>query len=185
MPVQQNDFSVMRTIRKHKLLHCLLAIASCSMLAQAQSFDFPVRSPLTNHAFQAVSRAKIFNLGGFGIILGQTTEEKAFRAILSSPDSELLFNRLLGEGNGEGQLYALYGLYLRDRDTFKTQAARLKQDDGPPARWEQYTYIEKGKVLVGIGCVSSEQERKTVIQMMEQGDFDEAFKKMTNRTITH
>jgi hypothetical protein len=139
---------------------------------------------VTDHAFQTLSRAKIFNLGGLGFVLTMTEEEKAFHVLLDSPNSIVLFKRLLNEGNPEGQMYALYGLYREDKEAFKSEVERLKLDDGPPERWEGLIYVEKGKIRIGIGCVLGWQERKMVLATMEQAGFDQAFKPI-RRTVTY
>jgi hypothetical protein len=173
----------MRNIGLSKLL-ILLVTVCCASMAHAQEYDSHIRTGVTDHAFQTLTRAKIFNLGGIGFVLTMTEEEKAFRQLLDSPDSNRLFKSLLSEANPEGQMYALYGLYLRDPDAFKSEAERLTSDDGPPERWEGLIYLEKGKIRTGSGCVLSWQDRKIVIARMEQAGFDLAFK-ATSRTLTH
>jgi hypothetical protein len=154
------------------------------LIAHGQEYDSHIHSGVTDHAFQTLRRANIFNLGGFGFVLTMTEEEKAFHVLLDSRNSIVLFKRLLNEGNPEGQMYALYGLYREDREAFKSEAERLKLDDGPPGRWEGLIYIDKGKIRIGVGCVLTAQERKTVIARIEQGGFDQAFKPI-NRTVTY
>jgi hypothetical protein len=113
-----------------------------------------------------------------------TPEEEAFHVLRNSPNSIVLFKRLLNEGNPEGQMYALYGLYLEDQEVFKSEAEKLKLDDGPPGRWEELIYVEKGKIRIGIGCVLTRQVRKIIIVKMEHADFDQAFKALSP-TLTH
>jgi hypothetical protein len=174
----------MRINRRYQFLICLLVTACCSSIAHAQGYDSQVRSRVADLAFRTLSGAKIFNLGGIGIVLTITEEEKAFRVLLDTADSNRLFKRLLSEASPEGQIYALFDLYLRDPDAFKSEAERLKLDDGPPERWEGLIYLEKGKIRFGSGCQLGWQERKMLIARMEQGGFDQAFKS-TSRTLTY
>ncbi len=112
-----------------------------------------------------------------------TPEEKAFRVLLKSANSLALFQRLTSEGNPEGQLYALYGLYLEHPQLFKNEIERLKHDDGPPARWEGLIFIEKSKIRIGVGCLLFQQERQAVIAKIANGDFDQAFKASSSRLV--
>src|SRR5438874_5803537 len=104
--------------------------------SQAQYNGARIRNMETDQAHRRLLHAKVFNLGGAGFALTMTPEEKAFRTLSKSANSVALFQRLLREGNPEGQLYALYGLYLHEPSAFQNEAARLKNDDGSPARWE-------------------------------------------------
>jgi len=95
-----------------------------------------------------------------------------------------LFKQLLHKANPEGQLYALYGLYVKDRNLFEEEAEKLKTDDGPPAGWEDFTSLEKGQIRFGRGCILSRKDRHLLVDQMRRGDFDEAFKALT-ATLEH
>ena len=114
-------------------------------------------------------------------------EERAFHQLLNSADSLVLFHRLLNEANPEGQLYALYGLYLREPEAFKREAFLLKSGDGPPQRWEGMILVKKGAIRTGSGCILRQQHWKAVIAEIEKGTFDQAFNrslKMSTRSDT-
>src|SRR5260370_14589369 len=81
----------------------------CSSVAQAQDYSSWIQNLETDRAYKQLLHAHIFNLGGGGFVLSITTEEKAFRVLLKSANSRVLFERLVSEGNPEGQLYGLYG----------------------------------------------------------------------------
>jgi hypothetical protein len=66
---------------------------------------------------------------------------------------------LIREANGEGQLYALLGLHLLAPDIFQAEAEKLRTNDGPPERIENFTPIGKGKVRVAHGCIFFQQDR--------------------------
>ncbi len=150
----------------------------CSV-AQAQDYGSRIRNMETDRAYRQLLHANIFNLGGAGFGLTMMPEEKAFRALLKSANSVALFQQLLREGNPEGQLYALYGLYLQEPSVFQSEAERLKNDDGPPPRWEGMISVEKGKIRFAKGCIFSRQDRRGIIERMAKGDFDSSFKALS------
>lgn len=160
-----------------------LVVVLCPSIAQAQDNSYRIRNLPTDQAYRRLLHANIFNFGGVGFGATITPEEKAFSVLLNSANKIALFQRLVSEGNPEGQLYALYGLYLEDSQLFKNAAERLKHNDGPPARWEGLIFIEKGQIRVGDGCLLFQQERHTVIAKIASGDFDRAFRANSPRLI--
>jgi hypothetical protein len=160
-----------------------LVVVLCPSIAQAQDYGSRLRNVETDQAYRRLLHASIFNFGGVGFSATITPEEKAFHVLLNSANKIALFQRLVSEGNPEGQLYALYGLYLEDSQLFKDAAERLKQSDGPPARWQGFIFIEKGKIQVGEGCVLFEKERRTLIARIATGNFDQAFRASGPRLV--
>ena len=158
-------------------------VAFCAAPVLAQDYSSRTRNLPTERAYEKLVHAEIFNFGGIGWALTITPEEEAFRKLLESRNPGESFRRLLSEANPEGQLYALYGLYLEDRNVFKDVAARLKADDGPPLRREQFISVEKGKVRVGSGCLLFQQDRRKVIEEIAEGKFDTAFNSNARRLI--
>jgi hypothetical protein len=158
-----------------------LALVLCAVTAKAQDYSSRIRERKTEQAYRQLLHANIFNLGGIGFVLTITPEEKAFHTLLRSGNSVELFKRLLSEANPEGQLYALYGLYLEKPQLFKNEVERFKREIGPAERWERMTFIEKGKVRTGVGCVLFRQERQTLIAKIANGDFDQAFEASSSR----
>ena len=151
-----------------------LAVVLCPSIGQAQDHSFRIRNLPSVQAYGRLLNAKIFNLGGVGFAAMTTPEEKAFHVILNSPTAIEQFQRLLKEGNPEGQLYALYGLYLKDAQLFKTAAAGLKLDGYLPAPSEKFT--EKRKIRFAKGCIFYDADRNKIIERMATGEFDEAFR---------
>ena len=167
----------MRLFRRHILLFHLLALAAvCPSVTHGQEYSSRIRNREKDQAFRTLTDAKIFNLGGAGFGLAITPEEKAFRLLLNSGNSGASFQRLLREGNPEGQLFALYGLYLEDREAFKSEVERLKHDDGPPERWDGMIFIEQSKIRTAVGCIFFRKDRHALLEQMANGDFDQAFK---------
>jgi len=87
------------------LLICVPVFAQSHISAQ-------IRQSGNNRAYQKLLHANVFNLGGVGYGQAITAEEQAFKKLLTSIDSTSVFQRLIREANGEGQLYALLGLHL-------------------------------------------------------------------------
>ena len=172
----------MRLLRPQMFLRILLPIAALWPLAvHGQDYSSRVRVGQEDRAFRTLTHSKIFNLGGFGLALAVSAEERAFRMLLNSENSGVLFRRLLREANPEGQLFGLYGLYLEDREAFKAEVDRLKHDDGPPERWDGMIFIERGKIRSAEGCIIFRPDRPKLIEKMATGGFDQAFQAMTNR----
>lgn len=155
----------------------------CPSFVLAQDYSSRLRNLEGDRAYQQLLHAKIFNFGGVGWAPMITREEKAFHALLRSSNRTELLKRLLEKANPEGQLYALYGLYLEDADAFKKEAETLEQNDGPPARWEGLVFIEKSKVRTGEGCILSREDMRAVIQRIAKGEFDPAFNSSYPRLI--
>ena len=151
----------------------------------AQRYYSPqIRQMETNRAYQKLLHATVFNLGGVGYGQAITPEEQAFKKLLTSLDSTKVFQRLISEANGEGQLYALLGLHLLAPDIFEAEAEKFRTNGGPPERIEKFIAIAKGKVRVAHGCIFFEQDRQTVIDQIAKGEWDAAALKSNSRVIT-
>jgi hypothetical protein len=149
------------------LLICVPVFAQSHISAQ-------IRQSGSSRAYQKLLHATVFNLGGVGWSQEITEEEKAFKTLLTSIDSTRVFQRLISEANGEGQLYALLGLHLLAPNIFEAEAEKLRTNGGPPERIENFTSIAKGKVRVAHGCIFSQQDRQTVIEQIAKGAWDTA-----------
>jgi hypothetical protein len=141
----------------------------------AQSFSSPqIRQAETSRAYEKLLHANVFNLGGVGYGQAITPEEHSFKKLLTSLDSTKVFQRLISEANGEGQLYALLGLHLLAPDVFQAEAEKLRTNGGPPERIEKFLVIAKGKVRVADGCIFFEQDSQIVIDQIAKGAWDAA-----------
>ena len=139
----------------------------------AQSYISPqIRQSGNNRAYQELLHASVFNLGGVGWGQEITPEEQAFKRLLVSIDSTRVFQRLISEANGEGQLYGLLGLHLLAPDIFQAEAEKLRTNGGPPERIEKFIAIAKGKVRVAHGCIFFQQDRQIVIEEIAKGAWD-------------
>jgi hypothetical protein len=147
------------------LLICVPVFAQSHISAQ-------IRQSGNNRAAQKLLHANVFNLGGVGYGQAITPEEQAFKKLLTASDSIKVFQRLISEANGEGQLYALLGLHLLAPDIFQAEAEKLRTNGGPPERIENFIPIGKGKVRVAHGCIFFQQDRQTVIEQIAKGAWD-------------
>jgi hypothetical protein len=147
----------------------------CPSVLRAQEYGLS-RQQKIDRAYQQLLHAKIFNLGGYGFGMTISPEELAFHTLLESSNSTALLKKLLQEANPEGQMYSLYSLYLKEPEAFKSELERLKAEDGPPERWEEMTFIEKGKIRTAVGCFLLRQDRQALIIAIASGEFDQAFK---------
>jgi len=161
------------------LLICALVFVSS--LTPAQDYSARVRNAQTDSAYKKLIDAHIFNFGGVGFAAQITPEEKAFRVLLESWNRVSVFKQLLNEANPEGQLYALYGLYLEDRDSFEKEAEKLKLTADLPPRRGIFFPVEKGKVLIGRGCLLLHEDQRAVIEEIAKGKFDHAFRSNDTR----
>ena len=165
------------------MLGLTLILVLCPSVLRAQDYS-SIRQEKLERAYQQLLHAKIFNLGGYGFAMTISTEERAFHTLLEPSNSTALLKKLLQEANPEGQMYSLYGLYLNEPVAFKSELERLKAEDGPPERWEEMTFIEKGKIRTAAGCFLFRQDRQALIATIASGEFNQAFKSSSARLAT-
>jgi hypothetical protein len=149
----------------------------------AQDYTSRFRNLQNGRAFQKLLHAKLFNIGGVGWTSEITPEEEAFKILFESGDSIKEFQRLLNQASPEGQLYALFGLHLQAPDIFRSEAEKLRANDGPPKREQKFIFIEKGKVHIAVGCLMFYQDRRKVIDQIANREFDNRFKSSRHRSI--
>jgi len=166
--MKQSDY---RKYARPVLIICAHLLICVPVFAQSQ-ISAQIRQSGNNRAYQKLLHANVFNLGGVGFGQAITAEEQAFKKLLTSIDSISVFQRLIREANGEGQLYALLGLHLLAPDIFQAEAEKLRTNGGPPERIENFTPIGKGKVRVAHGCIFFQQDRQTVIEQIAKGAWD-------------
>jgi len=160
-----------------------LVLVLCPSVLRAQEFGLSHQRKI-ERAYKQLLHAKIFNLGGYGWGMTISAEEQALHTLLESSNSTALLKRLLQEANPEGQMYSLYGLYLNEPEVFKSELERMKSEDGPPERWEEGTFVEKGKIRTAAGCFLFRQDRQALITTIASGEFNQAFKSSNARLAT-
>jgi hypothetical protein len=166
---------------------CVLRGLNNSALAQAsdlvRAHDYTVLDARINHAYRQLVHAHVFNFGGVGWANAITPEEKAFHILIGATDRITLFKRLLREANAEGQLYALYGLYLDDPETFKKQVVRINPNFELPNRWEGLAFVPKGEVRTAHGCIFYQESMRKMIASMANGEFDHDFRSTDRKLL--
>jgi len=167
--------------KNYARLIIFVGLLFCSPFVWAQDYSAQVRNARTDSAYKKLLDAHIFNFGGVGFASEITPEEKAFRILLESWNAASVFKRLLSDANPEGQLYALYGLYLEDPATFRKEAEKLNLAADPPPRRGTFIPAEKGKVRVGRGCLLLYEDSRVVIEEIAKGKFDQAFRSNDTR----
>ena len=161
---------MMTTLTKYwrsALLICSPLFLSLSVSAQTYHSAFE-----TNQAYQKLTHAAIFNVGGAGFGSQITEEEKAFRIVFESPDSTRLFRQLIDDANAEGLLFALLGLHLRDSEAFDFEAARLEINGGASERVHGKIALLKGQAQVGRGCFIWFADIHTVVGQIANREWD-------------
>ena len=167
--------------KNYTRLIIFVGLLFCSPFVWAQDYSARVRSARTDSAYKKLLNAHIFNFGGVGFASQITPEEKAFRVLLESWNPVSVFKRLLSDANPEGQLYALYGLYLEDPATFRKEAERIKLAADHPPRRGTFISVEKGKARIGRGCLLLYEDSRAVIEEIAKGKFDQAFRSNDTR----
>ncbi len=105
-----------------------------------------------------LKKSEVFRLGPVGFAPETPPEEFALRMLMAEDDCPSQFKRLFDEGSIAGKLYALTGLYYKDRSTFNELASGLREDSRSVPRQT--------------GCLVFTQTVKEIIKSIESGDFD-------------
>ena len=87
--------------------------------------------------------------------------EYAFRAVLKSPEAPTQFKAVYDQATVEGQLYALCGIRIADRDSFEDYASPLRS--------------EIRKVMTQRGRIATNEPVADVVQRIASGNYDQYF----------
>ena len=113
-------------------------------------------------AVSRLAKVETFSFGGVGVAGSIPEREDWFFAILSSRHSERLFRDLFEQGTIEARLYALAGLHVTDRSSFRDCAARFIR--------------EASRVQTQGGCIASDCTTTEAVAAVERGDVERYFK---------
>ena len=80
-------------------------------------------------AFATLREAETVKTAYAGLEGELAEETRAFREVMAAPDAPRQFERLLEQAGLAGQMYALAGLYLVDRERFEAAAPRYRGDE--------------------------------------------------------
>lgn len=108
-------------------------------------------------AAQALVKAETFSFGGVGFAGSIAEAEKQFFEIYQSPRSAELLEEVYRRGTPVAKLYALSGLYLKDRAVYETLSKEFQE--------------KKCTVQMMTGCLMSDQENTSILASISKGDF--------------
>ncbi len=109
-------------------------------------------------AYEQLLSVRVFAFGGVGYA-GTTSEgERAFHAMLASPNAARLFRAALTNGTSEAQLYALCGLRRLERGAFDRHSARI--------------LAANPSVRTMSGCIQTDERASNVVARIGSGHYD-------------
>jgi hypothetical protein len=125
----------------------LIVFSSSNFLAmQKPVFDINQRDEPARQAFARLMAAEAFAIGPVGFAARTSETETAFRALLADAHAVDAFHQLIADAKPEGRAYGLLGLYIKDRNDFEKEAARIR--DASP---EQRVQVMSGCVIMPEG----------------------------------
>lgn len=114
--------------------------------------------------FQKLMEVDIVAFGGVGFAGRISEAELAFQKVLAQDQAVEMFKRLAAQAKPAGQVYALYGLYLKDKEVFRQQLTQvrsgLKKDQ---------------KILVQAGCTITAEDAHDVVKKTESGVYVDSY----------
>ena len=137
----------------------IIALAMVTLLATSDS-----RGQELSPELQKLMEVDIVAFGGVGFAGRISEAEIAFQKILAHDQAVEMFNRLTAEAKPAGQVYALYGLYLKDREAFKQRLTQVRAG------------IKKDqKILVQTGCTITSEDADEVIKKTESDIYNSIY----------
>jgi hypothetical protein len=108
-------------------------------------------------------RADVFAIGPISEDATTSDEERSLRTLLKKPNASEKLSEFLRSGSAAGQLYALLGLRLHDRDAFERAVPDfLRRDD---------------MVTAMTGCILHEERVAAIARKIAQGDYDQTMQR--------
>jgi len=141
---------------------------------QHQAYDRSRLSTKGQIAYHKVKKASCFSIGPTGYAGQPSDAERAVNLLMNEQDAVESLKSLLREASAEGQLYALYGLYFKDRVVFKQAVDQLEKQECVP---EQSSGIEsvmrkafnQPQVATSSGCIILYEYKCVVIRRIQIG----------------
>jgi hypothetical protein len=109
---------------------------------------------------EKLRRATFFAVGGIGERRDMSEGERSLRALLRQSDAQEELAELLGSASPAGQMYALVGLRVRDRDAFDRALSGFA--------------MREDIVSTVTGCFGFDERVRVVAHRIAQGDYDKA-----------
>lgn len=165
-------------IKKACLVIIFLAISFGIVWGQHTSSKIPNLSLEGYQAYEILSTASGFYLGGIGFAGSTTSEECNFRILLKEPNAVEAFQSLVSNANYEGGIYGLFGLRLKNNKTFKKFLLSYKAKGTPPEReWIFPTQIvPKDTIMINGGGDYITENVSLVLIKIESGKYNNLFK---------
>lgn len=98
----------------------------------AQEHELPLDDAT---AIKILLETHVFTSSQIGVAGEVPNGVRAFKVVLQRPDAAAVFEDVLENGETAGQLYALCGLYLTDRDTFDREVGRFRDSNESVSVW--------------------------------------------------
>lgn len=160
-------------MRKQFLIVVLTIMFSYTIYWSNQTSVVLARSIQTDQIkeYEKLTTAPIFSIGEVGYVPQISESELALRSLLNESNAiELLRSLLSNAKTLPGKMYALYGLYTKDREVFKQELRRYKA--------ERKT---EGVVNTQSGCVIMPLNEDVVLSRIDIGGYDLLFKGSSTR----
>jgi hypothetical protein len=132
----------------------IACVALCSLICTAHVEAAPE---------SGLRKTATFALGGVGVAGIMSEGERTLREILKEPDATRRLENVLPEAPPAGQLYALLGLRLRDREAYQRALEKHRANDA--------------KVQTMRGCILQRESFRELVKQIERGDYDSFLKR--------
>jgi hypothetical protein len=120
--------------------------------------DATLNAAAVSSANSILRKTGSFALGGVGVTGTMSEGERALREVLKQSDAVVQLEGLLPEASGPGQLYALLGLRVRDRDAYRRALVKYGQRDA--------------SVQTMRGCILQQEPFNSLVRQIDHGDYD-------------
>jgi len=120
--------------------------------------DGTLNAAAMSSADSILRKTASFALGGVGVAGTISEGERALREVLKQSDAVAQLEVLLPEASGPGQLYALLGLRVRDRDAYRRALVKYGQRDA--------------SVQTMRGCILQQEPFSALVKQIDHGDYD-------------
>ena len=137
-------------MKNYLTLLCLLCLLLCKPALAL--------NPQGQAAYRTLKNTSTFALGGIGFTGAISEPEKALRVLLKQKDASAAFQALLQEARIEGQLYALIGLWWKDRQAFRQKIAAYRSLN-----------VEATTMH---GCIKSGRPVAAIVKEIQKGSYD-------------
>jgi hypothetical protein len=154
---------------RKQILVLVQAILLCCSIARAD--QTPVLHSLTiqadpHTAYEQLLHAPIFSIGPVGFAAQTSESELALNLLLNEKEAVAVLKDLLANATTlAGRMYALYGLYVKDREVFKQELKRYKAERGM-----------EGVVATQSGCIIMPEKEEVVVKKIERGQYGQVLK---------